>query len=51
LIAGFSQNLPRNPCASLGVGKGVVVVELMVTASLGHGVQLVVGQSFPEMFA
>ena len=51
MIAGFSQNLPSNPGTSFGIGQGVVVVELMVAAGLGHGVQLMVGQHLSEVFA
>lgn len=33
----FSQNLPCNPGASLGIGQGMMVVDEVETTSLGNG--------------
>ena len=45
------QNLASNPCASLGIGQSVMVVDQIVAAGSCHGMQLVVGKQLSEMFA
>ena len=40
----FLKEQPRDGCAGLGVGEGVVVGEVAEAAGGGHGVELVVGQ-------
>ena len=46
-----SQNLPSNPSASLGIGKGVMVVDKVEAAGRRNRMELVIGQKFPEVFA
>ena len=47
----FSQNLPRNPSASLGIGQGVMMVDKVESAGRRHGVQLVIGQYLSKVFS
>ena len=45
----FLQQLYRNMGAGLGIGESVVMVFEVIAAGGRHGMQLVVGQLFPEV--
>ncbi len=45
------QNLSCNPSASLGIGKGVVMVEQIIAAGCCHGVELMVGKQLAEVLS
>ena len=47
----FLQYLPSDPCAGFGICERVMVVDQIVAAGSRHGMQLVVGQLLPEVFA
>ena len=45
------QNLASNPSTSLGIGKGVVMVEQIIAAGCCHGVELMVGKQLAEVLS
>ena len=46
-----SQYFHSDPCAGFGVGEGMVMVGEIVATGGCHGVELVVGELFPEVFS
>ena len=45
------QYLPRYPGTCFGIGESMMVIDQMIPASLGHSMQLMIGEQFAEVFA
>lgn len=44
LLSFWLQYFPRNPGTSFGIGKGMMMVLQLVSASFGYSMELVIGQ-------